>query len=108
MKNLSLSTFDKLYVRLRSAVSSYKGASFNLKTFADGSAVVNVVISYSNRSVTYSCLLVVIYDDSESDVISCRLVDDKKIQEFESIEQSVSAIKNTIVKTRTYLSRIKN
>lgn len=107
MTNQSILTFNKLYPRIKSVISSYSGTSFTIKTFFDGSAVVNVVIFYGNKSVDYSCLVKVNYSES-GEVVGCNLVDDNKIQNFDKIEQCVGSIKSTVVKTRTYLSRIRN
>lgn len=107
MNNQAVSTFNKLYPKVRSAISSYTGTSFTLKTFFDGSAVVNVNIFYANKTVEYSCLIKVNYDENET-VVNCQFIDENRAKSFDKIEQCANEIKSTVVKTRTYLSRIRN
>ena len=100
---ISTDNYNYLYNGMRSVASS-RGISYNVKTFFDGSGVVNITVSSQGATVTRSVIVCALYSDGE--IIGYRASNEDKMQTFEKIQECVQFCKNIVTQTRMILSKI--
>lgn len=101
--SIATKNFNTLYNGLRSAINS-RGISVSVKTFYDGSAVVNIMVSASNASVTLSTIICAIYENDK--IIGYRASNEDKSIEVEDLSKVISFCRNLVADTRIILSKI--
>lgn len=104
--DISMRVYNALYGLLKSSISQ-RGLSFKLKTFNDGSAVANIIITARNVSVELSAVIVPIYDTREDEkIVGWRASDDNFKREYKTLPETVNFVRSMISESRSVLNKI--
>lgn len=102
---LANQTFNTLYTGMRSVASS-RGVTYNVKTFNDGSAVINLIVTAKNVSVTQSVCIVPLMSDDEKSVEKWRVSDDEKVKIVKNLPDAINQVRSLIAQTRSILNKV--
>lgn len=102
--DISLRVYNALYGSLKSSISQ-RGLSFKLKTFNDGSAVANIIITARNVSVELSAVIVPIYNVDEK-IVGWRASDDNFKREYKTLPETVNFIRGMVSEARSVLNKV--
>lgn len=102
---LANQTFNTLYTGMRSVATS-KGVSFDVKSFNDGSAVVNFIVTARNVSVTQAVCVTPIMAADNKKVEKWRVADDERTLLVNTLAEALSKIRGLVASTRSILSKV--
>lgn len=82
-----------------------RGCTAKLKTFYDGSAVVDLIVFGSNTSVSLSVVISSKLDEKNK-VIGYRVADSEKFKDCQNLGECTTFIRSLVYKTKMILSRV--
>lgn len=97
-------TFNSLYPGIRTLMTQ-RGCTSNLKTFYDGSAVVDLVVFGSNTSVNLSVIISSILDD-KNNIIGYRCADSERTKDCKTLAECIMFIRSLVVRTKNILMKV--
>lgn len=100
---LSIRTYNQLYGMLRGSLSG-RGVGFTINSFADGSAVVTVVVHGANVVVNINAIVVAVYENK--DVIGYTVADENVIHEVKTLSQAAGHIRRLVSEARIILNKV--
>jgi hypothetical protein len=101
----STSTYNALYSLLKGKTSS-RGTSFDLYSFADGSAVIKVSATQGVATVSVNAIIVPIYDKEGKTVVKYRISNDDTTQERKTLYAAGSLVMAMVRDARRFMSRM--
>ena len=95
--------YNLLYAGIKS-FTGQRGMSCSIKTFFDGSAIVNINVSASNTSVTVSAIIVALYENDR--IVGYRVSNEDKSLKVDKIQECIGFCRTLVNDTRVILSKI--
>lgn len=101
---LAAKSFNQIYPSVRSMMNQM-GCSGHVKTFYDGTAVIDLIVTGNNVTASLSIVISTKLDD-KGNVIGYRFADSERMRECKSVSEALQLTRTLVYRTKNILAKV--